>query len=328
MRRRAFVGGVLGLLAGPPTAQAQSASKVHRIGWLGAVPPTTPEISRSWEAFLHGLRELGYVEGKNILIERRFHEGHFTRLPQLAAELVALNVDLIVATTAPETRAAKQATTTIPIVMVSAGEAVELGLVASLAQPGGNVTGLTQMLPELVSKRLELLKEVIPTASRVAVLWNAANPTKIPDWRELQIVAPRLGVTLSSIEVRGPEDFTRAFAAMSGAKFDALMTLDDTLTVARRTQIVDFAAKRRLPVMYGARQFVPIGGFMAYGADNADLARRAALYVHKILTGTKPADLPVEQPTKFELVINLRTAKALGVTIPPAVLARADEVIQ
>ncbi len=319
---------VLALLATPVAAEPQPAGRVYRIGSLATDSRTTPENLRMREAFTQGLRDLGYVEGKNILIERRYSEGRFERLPELAAELVRLKVDLIVAGAAPEARAAKQATLTIPIVMVAAGEAVEVGLVASLARPGGNVTGLTQMLPELTGKRLELLKEIVPKLSRVAILWNSANPAKVPDWKGTQVAARTLGVALYPAEVRGPDDFERAFDAMSREKLDALMTLDDPLTFRYRTQVVDFAAKKRLPAVYALSQFAAAGGLMAYGVDLSDLYRRAATYVDKILKGAKPGDLPVEQPTKFELVVNLKTAKALGLTIPPSVLMRADEVIE
>ncbi len=330
MERRTFLVMIAGgLLTAPLAAEAQQPGKVYRIGWLASTPPTTPEALRVWEAFTQGLRDLGYVEGKNILIERRYSEGRFERLPELAAELVRLKVDLIVASAAPEARAAKQATLTIPIVMVAAGEAVEVGLVASLARPGGNVTGLTQMLPELTGKRLELLKEIVPKLSRVAILWNSANPAKVPDWKGTQVAARTLGIALYPAEVRGPDDFERAFNAMSREKLDALMTLDDPLTTRYRTQIVDFAAKKRLPAVYGVSLFVAdADGLMSYGTHYPDLFRRAAAYVDKILKGAKPADLPIEQPTKFELVINLKTAKALGLTIPPSLLLRADEVIR
>ncbi len=318
----------LGLLAAPLPAAAQRPAKVFQIGFLGNLRPTTREIARNVEAFRQGLRELGYVGGQNINIEYRYSEGQHERLPALAAELVRLRVDVIVAAAAPATRAAKQATTAIPIVMVAAGEAVESGLVASLARPGGNITGLTQMLPELTAKRLELLKEVVPKLSRAAVLWNSANPYKAPDWREIQVAARALRVTLQSVEVRGPDEFERAFAAMTRERLDGLMTLDDPLTFRYRTSSVDFAAKKRVPAMYALREFVDAGGLMAYGVNLADLWRRAATFVDKILKGAKPADLPVEQSTRFDLVINMKTAKALGLTFPQSILIRADQVIQ
>ncbi len=317
----------LALLAAPLAADAQQPGKVPRIGFLWASSPSDPASQRYREVFRRGLRDLGYIEGQNIAIESRSAEGKYDRLPGLAAELVRLQVDVIVAVGAAAP-AAKQATTTTPIVMVGAGAAVEAGLVASLARPGGNITGLTQMLPELTAKRLELLKEAVPKVSRVAVLWNSANPVKALDWREIQVAARALGVTLQSVEVQEPDEFDRALAAIPRGHPDALITLDDSLTFLHRTRIVNVAAKSRLPAMYGLTAFAEAGGLMAYGPNVPDLFRRAATFVDKILKGAKPADLPVEQPTRFELVVNLKTAKALGLTIPQSVLIRADQVIQ
>ena len=287
-----------------------------------------PAVSHLYGAFRQRLRELGYVDGQNIAFEVRSAEGRAERLPDLAADLVRLKVDVIVAGGTPAPLAAKRATTAIPIVMASAGDPVGSGLVASLARPGGNVTGLSLLVPELGGKRLQLLKEVVPGVSRVAVLWNAANPYPVLVWRQTEAAARALGVHLQSLDVRGPDDLEGAFAAATRGRAGALITVEDPLTFGQRKRIVDFAARARLPAMYGFREFVDAGGLMSYAASLADLSRRAATYVDKILKGAKPADLPVEQPTKFELVINLKTAKALGLTIPPSVLIRADQVIQ
>ena len=318
----------LAILLVPLAAEARQPGKVHRIGFLGTASASDFAYARLIESFRQGLRDLGYEEGKNIVIEYRWAEGRAERLPDLAAELVRLKVDVIVSHGTPGPLAAKHATSTIPIVMTSAGDPVGSGLVASLARPGGNVTGLNLLAPELGGKRLQLLKEVVPGVSRVAVLWNAANPYPVLVWRETEVSAPTLGVQLQSLEVRGPYDFESAFGAAIRGRAGALLTVEDPLTVIHRTQIVDFAAKSRLPAMYGIREFVDVGGLMSYGANIADLYRRAATYVDKILKGAKPSDLPVEQPTKFEFVINLKTAKALGLTMPQSLLIRADQVIQ
>jgi putative ABC transport system substrate-binding protein len=274
------------------------------------------------------LRELGWIEGKNIAFERRYAENRLDRLPALAAELVDLKVDVIVAAGTLAPLAAKRATTTIPIVMTAAGDPVGSGLVPNLARPGGNVTGLSLMVPDLGGKRLELLKELLPRMSRVAVLWNAANPYPALVFKETERAAQTLGIEVQSLEVREPNDFGNAFEAAERHQPDALIMVEDPLTIDFRKQIADFALTHRLPAMNGFRQFVDAGGLMAYGASLSDLLRRAAGYVDKILRGAKPSDLPVEQPTKFELVINLKTAKALGIEIPPMLLARADEVIE
>ena len=311
-----------------PVAAAQPAGKVYRIGYLGTSPPNTPENARILEAFRQGLRERGWVEGHNTIIEWRYSEGRAERFPDLAAELVRLKVDLIVTVAAPAARAAKQATTSIPIVAIAVSDPVGQGLVASLARPGGNVTGLATLFPELAAKRLELLKEALPGVSRVAVLWNAANPGNVIIWEGVKVAARTLGVTLQSREVRGPDDFKGAFATMTRERPDALMTLDDPLFFRYRTSIVDFAAKKRLPAMYPFREYVEAGGLIAYSVNLSELFRRAAEYVDKILKGAKPGDLPIEQPTRFELVINAKTAKALGLTIPSSLLLRADHVIE
>jgi putative ABC transport system substrate-binding protein len=307
-------------------ADAQQAKKIPRIGFLesGGADRTKSRLA----AFQQGLQELGYLEGKNILIEQRHAGGKFERLPELAAELIRLKVDVILAGGAPAAHAAKQVTTTIPIVMGNAADPVGTGLVASLARPGGNITGLSDFFAGVVTKRLELLKEVVPTASRVAVLLNPANPTNPLQLKLIQDIAPALGVTLLPFEARGPEDIDRAFTAMRKERAGALIVMGDPMLGSHPRRIVELAVKSRLPAIYGGRLSVESGGLMSYGTNFEDLYRRAATYVDKILKGTKPADLPVEQPTKFELVINLKAAKQIGLTIPPNVLARADRVIR
>ena len=329
MDRRAFIGALAGgLLAAPLAAEAQPAGKVPRVGFLAASSASDAANARWIEAFRQGLRDLGYVEGRNIVIEYRYAGEKYERLSALAAELVRLKVDVIVSHGTPGPLAAKHATSVIPIVMTSAGDPVASGLVSSLARPGGNVTGMSLMVPELGGKRLHLLKEIIPGLSRVAVLWNATNPYNSLVVREMEATATTLGVQLQSLVVRGPDDFEGALAAAATGRAAALTAVEDPLTNTRRIQIVDFAAKSRLPAIYGIKEFVDAGGFMSYGVHFADSYRRAAAYVDKILKGAKPADLPVQQPTKFEFAINLKTAKALGLTIPPSLLQRADQVIE
>ena len=317
---------LLSVLAAPLAAQAQSAVKVSRIGALAGATAAT--YTARFDAFRQGLRELGYFEGQNLAIEYRYADGNLERLPALAAELVRLDVDVIFAVSAPETAAAKRATTTIPIVFAAHGDPIGSGHVKSLARPGGNVTGMSQMLPELSAKRLEVLKEAFPRISRVAVLWNAANPTKMLDWREAQRAAPELGLALQSREVRGPNELAGAFAALTRNRPDALMTLDDPVTMTARASIVGFAAKERLPAIYALSDFVHAGGLMAYGPNRAEMYRRAGIYVGRVLKGARPADLSVEQPTRLELVVNLKTASTLGLRISESVLTRANEVIQ
>lgn len=327
MRREiGFVLLAAAILASGHLAQAQQVKKVPRIGFLLANSPSAAPTMV--EGFRQGLRELGYVEGKNILIEYRSAEGKFERLPDLASELVRLKVDVLVAQGAPAAHAAKNATRTIPIVMGNYGDPVGAGLVASLARPGGNITGLSTFSPELSGKRLELLKEVVPTASRVAVLLNPATPTQPDLLREIQALAPALGVTLLSLGAKGPDDIERAFTAMKKERTGALIVFADPMFGIHRRRIAELAVTSRLPAIYGFGQYVDAGGLMSYGPSFGDLYRRAATYVDKILKGTKPADLPVEQPMKFEFVINLKTAKQIGLTIPPNVLARADKVIK
>jgi putative ABC transport system substrate-binding protein len=278
--------------------------------------------------FPDALRELGWIEGQNVVIERRFAENRVERLPELAAELIRLNVDVIVGIGTLAPLAAKRATTTIPIVMTAAGDPLGSGLVASLARPGGNVTGMSLMAPDLGGKRLELLKEVLPRLSRVAVLWDAANPYAALVFKETQGAGRTLGIEVQSLEVRGPDDFDGAFEALRRQRRDALITVEDPLTFTHQNLIAKFAAGQLLPTLHGFKEDVVAGALMSYGANLADLFRRAAGYVDKILKGAKPADLPVQQPTKFDFVINLTTAKALGLTIPDKLLALADEVIE
>jgi putative tryptophan/tyrosine transport system substrate-binding protein len=313
----------LGLLVAPLVA-APPPGRVYRIGYLGTTPPP-PHL---WEPLLDGLRERGYREGGNVVFERRFSEGHAERFPAFAAELVQLKVDLILVITTPAALAAKHATQTIPIVMPTMIDPVGAGLVASLARPGGNVTGLSESSPDLVGKRLELLKDVVPGLSQVVVLWNPANPANASVWQETQAAARALGLRLHAQDVRGPQDVEGAFAYTVEAHPDALLVLGDALLGMHRHQIAAFATQHRLPTMYGRRDYVEAGGLMSYGADFRDHFRRTATFVDKILQGAKPADLPVEQPMQFELVINLKTAQALGLTIPPTLLFQATEVIR
>jgi putative ABC transport system substrate-binding protein len=325
--RRAFISTVAGgLLAAPFAAEAQQAGKVYRIGYLTGGLSTDSPVLR--EAFRQGLRELGWVEGQNVVIEYRFAEGRYDRLPELAAELVRLKVDIIVTVATPAAVAAKDATATIPIVGISLGDPVGIGLIASLARPGGNVTGLSYSVGlELVRKQLELLKEIVPKVRRVAILSNPANPFHAFATRDVKGAARSLGVQLQLLEARGPTEFDGAFAAMVKKRVGALVVVPDQMFQLHRTRLADLVARSRLPAAYGIREYVEAGGLISYGTSLPDLWRRAATYVDKILKGAKPGDLPVEQPTKFELVINLKTAKALGLTIPPSLLARADEVI-
>jgi putative ABC transport system substrate-binding protein len=327
-RRRFLLTSLAGALAAPIGAGGQQPGKVFRIGILGNVPPTDPEGARVWGAFIEGLRDLGYAEGQNITIVHRSSEGKFQRLPDLAAELVRLKVDVIVAPASQNVLAAKQASRTIPIVMAGSGDPVGAGLVASLARPGGNVTGLSMLSLEMAGKQLALLREIVPGVSRVAVLGNPVHQSYPPWLDEVKVAARSLGVQLQLLEARGPDDFESAFAAMARERAGALLHFSDGMGLLHRARIVELAAKHRLPVMYGLREFVDAGGLMVYGPSMRDSFRRAATYVDKILKGAKPGDLPIEQPSKFDLVINLKTAKALGLTIPPSLLLRADQIIE
>jgi putative ABC transport system substrate-binding protein len=307
-------------------AQAQQPTKVLRIGYLNAASLSVTAARA--EAFRQGLRELGYVEGKNIVIEWRFAEGKLDRLDEFAAEFVRLKVDVIVAGAPSSTRAAKKATSTIPIVMAFDNDPVGNGFVASLARPGGNITGLSALHPEISGKQLELLKEIVPRLSHVAVLKSPTLPGHVRVLKEMELAAGTLKVKLQYLDVRGPKDIETAFREARKARADAVVVLASPILESARTQVADFAAKSRLPAIYHVPEFVEVGGLTSYGVSFIDLYRRAATYVDKILKGAKPADLPVEQPTKFELVINLKTAKQIGLTIPPNVLARADKVIR
>jgi putative ABC transport system substrate-binding protein len=326
MNKRVFylaLGAMLLALSVP--VEAQQTTKIPRIGYLGGGSLSSPRI----DAVRQGLRELGYVEGKNIVIEWRHHEGKVDRLPALAAELVRLKVDIILTVGAPAARAAKEATVTIPIVMMQVGDPVGSGFVASLARPGGNITGLSTLAPELSGKRLELLKEIVPRLSRVAVFGTSTSPDNAQSLREVELAAKAFGVKLQYLDVLDPKDIETAFrAAVKGRAEAVLMMVAGAVASAHRTEIAELAVKSRLPVIYSGRPFVEAGGLMAYGVNLNDLDRRAATYVDKILKGRKPADLPVEQPTKFELIINLKAAKQIGLTIPPNVLVRADKVIK
>ncbi len=312
----------ISLILAPIAVEGQQGGKVWRIGLISVTHRTGEE------AFFERLRELGYVEGQNLVTERRYSEGRAERFPEFAAELVRLKVDIIMVGTTPAALAVKSATKTIPIVFPTAIDPVGAGVVASLARPGGNITGLTTQAPDLVAKRLQLLKEAIPRLSRIAVLWNAANPANVQPWREAQDAARALGVTLQSQAVRGPTDFERVFAAMARERPDGLLLIVDGLTIQHGKEIVDFVTQKRIPSMLEVPELAAAGGLMSYGPNPVDLWPRAAVLVDKILKGAKPADLPVEQPTKFELVINLKTAKALGLTIPQSLLTRADQVIE
>ncbi len=316
----------LTLLAAPLAAEAQQAGKVYRVGFLG-------NSSAALEAnlvgpFREGLRELGYVEGRNIVIEYRWAEGKYERFPALIAELAALNVDVIVTAGTPAALAVKRTTPSIPLVMAAVGDPIGVGLVASLARPGGNVTGLSAIAPELEGKRLELLREVVPKLSHIAVLWNPDNPFHAGSVKETRAAAQVLGIKAQLVGVRISEEFPAAFAAIVRERPGALLVLADRIFLHNRARIVDFGAKHRLPGVYPYRELVEAGGLMSFGPSYPGMHRRAAHYVDKILKGSKPADLPVEQPATFELIINLKAAKALGLTIQPSLLQRADELIQ
>ena len=327
--RRAFIIVVGGTILVPTlAAHGQQAGKPYRIGLLGGSPPNSPGGRRAWEGFFQALRELGYVEGQNILVEGRWYGERTDRLPSLAGELVQLKVDAIVAGAAPAPEAARHATSTIPIIMANHNDPVGSGLVATLARPGGNVTGMSTLSPELIGKRLQLFKEAIPGISRVAVLSNPTIPSQALEVKEAKVAAGLLKVQLQLLEARAPGDFAGAFSAMAKERADGVIIITSSMFYAERTRIAKLAAERRVPTIYGVKEFVEVGGLMTYGIDVHESFRRAAGYVDKILKGAKPADLPVEQPTKFELVINLKTAKALGLTIPQSLLVRADEVIQ
>jgi putative ABC transport system substrate-binding protein len=323
MERRTFLAMIPGsLLAAPLAAEAQPAGKVWRIGLISVA------YLRIEDVFFQHLRELGYVEGRNLVVERRYSEGRAERFPEFADALARLSPDLILVTTTPAALAVKNATRTIPVVLANSIDPVGVGLVESLARPGGNITGTTQEAADIFAKRLQLLAEAIPNVSTVAVVWNAANPANARSWREVQDAARVLRISLQSREVRGPSDFERVYAEITRKRPDALLVIGDRLTLQHGREIVDFATQRRIPSMLDQAYQETAGALMSYGAEEEELWRRAADLADKILKGAKPADLPVEQPTKFELVINLKTAKALGLRIPQSLLQRADQVIE
>ncbi len=325
--RRVFVGTVAGgLLTAPVVIHAQQPARMPRIGFLGN--STAVLEANLVGPFREGLRDLGYEEGRNIVIDYRWAQGNYERFPALIAELIAVKVDVIVTAGTPATQAVKKATTSVPLVMVAVGDPVGTGIVASLNRPGGNITGLTSIAPELEAKRLELLREVIPTLSHVAVLWNPVNPFALISMKELRAAAPLLRMNMLSLEVRTPEELDGAFAAIEKERPGALLVLADRLFLHHRARIMNFAVQRRLPGVYAYRELVEAGGLMSFGPSYGGMHRRAATYVDKILKGAKPADLPVERPATFELVVNLKAAKALGLTIPQSVFLRATEIIR
>jgi len=328
MDRRTFIGTLVGgLLAAPVAAEAQQTGKLYRVGYLSAGSRESSEHLN--QAFLRGLKELGWIEGRDLIVEWRWAEGKNERLPALAAELVQRKVDVIVASAEAAALAAKNATSSVPIVIIFVGDPVGSKLVASLARPEGNVTGTTfTPTMEILGKRLALLKEAVPHASRVASLSNPANPSHARELREVEAAARPLRLQLHRLEARSPEELDSVFAAMVRERPDGLLVLVDSMFAIHRTRLADLAAKYRLPTVHGVREFVVAGGLIAYGVNLVDYVAGAAFYVDKILKGAKPADLPIEQPTKFELVINLKTAKALGLTIPPSLLQRADQVLE
>jgi putative ABC transport system substrate-binding protein len=326
--RRAFLGALaVSLLSAPLAAESQRATKVWRIGLLD-LAASDPGGSVRWNAFRERLRELGYVAGQDVVFESRWGDGQVGRLRSLAVELVVAKVDIMATASSEAALAAKQATSSIPIVMATGGDPVELRLAASLARPGGNVTGVISLIRQLTGKRFELLKQLIPRASRVALVRDPDNRSSALSVQEAESVAKSLGIVVHVVNVRGPGDLDVAFLAMKHTRTDAVMFAENTLFIADRRHIADLALKHRLPMMVPAIEYAQAGALISYGTDYLDLFRRAAMYVDKILKGAKPGDLPIEQPTKFELVINLKTAKALGLTIPPALLGRADELIQ
>ena len=316
----------LGILATPLAIDAQQTGKVHRIGFLGN--STAALEANLVRPFREGLHDLGYDEGRNVLIEYRWAEGKYERFPTLIAELIALKVDVIVTAGTPATLAVKKATTSVPLVMVAVGDPVGTGIVASLNRPGGNITGLTSISPELEGKRLELLREVVPKLSRVAVLWNPVSPFQVIAEKEVRAAAQVLRMNVLSLGVRTPEELKDALAAIARERPGALLVLADRLFLHNRARIMEFAAQNRLPGVHAYRELVEAGGLMSYGPSYAGMHKRAATYVDKILRGASPADLPVERPATFELVVNLKAAKALGLTMPQSVLLRATEVIQ
>lgn len=312
------------VMSAPTAAHAQPATKVFRVGYLAVEPAPSQYL----EAFRNGLARLGYVEGRNITIESRFAEGKADRLPALASELAALKPDVIVTISGPAAQAARKAAGSLPLVIGVSGDPVEAGFVASLARPGGTITGMSYLQPELAGKRLQLLRELSPRAGRVAVLMNPNHAGENQDWREMETAARTIGITLQSHMMPASGDLTELFAAMTRDRADAIVMIPGPLTNTHRKQIADFGLKARLPIVGGWNDYAEAGALMSYGPSRRDISRRLASFVDRILKGEKPADLPVERPTKFELVLNLKTAKALGLTIPPSLLLQADEVIE
>ena len=327
MKRREFVKMLGGMAAvWPLTARAQQAASVRRIGLLS---PFSAVSTQRWEnALLLGLRDAGWVDGRNLVIERRYAEGRLERLPDLASDLIRQKVEIIVTTVTADTSAAKNVTTEIPIVMVAVGDPVATGLVKSLARPGANITGLSQMTPDLSGKRLELLKEIVSDVSAIALLYNPDDQLSVLDWKEAQRSAQTLGIKVHSLEVRNTADLDSALREASARHVGALVSMPAPVLIENLKPVADFAIRNRLPSTFHLREYAEAGGLVSYGVDRSDLFRRAASYIDKILKGANPADLPIEQPTKFELVINLKTAKALDIAIPPRVLGMADEVIE
>lgn len=327
MKRRALLWALASVgLSAMFAARAAATGKIPRIGWLN--PGSPASHGALYSAFKEGLREHGYIEGKNIIIVERWVDGRIDHLPAAAAELVRWNPDVIVAAGANAIEAAKTATTTIPIVMATMNNPVGLGFIASYARPGGNITGMSNQSEDTMQKMLELLKTMVPMVTRIGVLGNPANPINAGNWRETQAAAKALGVRIDLGEARRPDEIEAAFVAMTKQQPGAVLVMVDAMLVSQRKRVVDLAARYRLPTMYPFREFVEVGGLMSYGASLQDNYRRAATYADKILKGAKPGDLPVEQPTKFEFVLNLKSAQALGLTTPPELLLRADEVIR
>jgi len=321
MRRREFITFLGGAAAWPVAARAQRPPvRMPRIGIIDDEPV--------WDSFRQGLRDFGYIENQNIAIEYRSAEGKVDRLAQAARELVSIPVDVIVVTGSPATRAVRQATSTIPIVAIGVGDPLRAGFAVSLARPGGNMTGLSSLSPDLIGKRLEILRECIPAVARVAFLWNPDNDSNLAFLDDLIVAVPALGLELTSAPIRNADEFEGTFAAVLQRRPNAALVTGDPLLRRHQNRIIDFVAKNRLPAMYQEKEWVAAGGLLSYGPSLPDLFRRGVSYVHRILEGAKPADLPIEQPTRFELVINLKTAKALGLTVPPNLLAAADEVIE
>jgi putative ABC transport system substrate-binding protein len=327
MNRRAFISALGSTAAWPVVARAQQGNML-RLGYLEFGKRTDPTVQNLRRQFLLGLRDLGYIENRDFKLEERYADGQPDRLPALAKELVQLPVDIIAAGGEAPIRAAKQATDQIPIVMLIAADPVISGFVGTLARPGGNITGMSALASNMAGKRLELLKEIVPQTARVAVLWNSSNLSKVEEWKDTQIAGKTLGLTLHSIEARAPADLDNAFATILRERPDAMIAFTESLMLAFRDQIGKFALANRLPMMSELREFAVAGGLASYGTSRPDLWRRSAAYIDKIVRGANPAELPIEQPTRFELVINTKTAKALGIDLPPVMLTRADEVIE